>query len=178
VIFGILRFGAECCAVTQNGFEGHEDHRTPFASTRWEHQTTRLTKRMRPPNPPVPARYCSLIGLDRDPRHGHIELGMFEHGGDVIATPGLRARQISTGTVLLFEHRTRRFARIARNMPFDLPDLPWWGWAFAAIGGGLLALFVSKFSEKHRSAGTIAAVIAVLATMCGVRAMFEWIRGY
>ena len=63
-------------------------------------------------------------------------------------------------------------------MPFDLPHLQWWGWALAAIGGGLLALFISKFSEKHRSAGTIAAVIAVLATMCGVRAMFEWIRGF
>lgn len=63
-------------------------------------------------------------------------------------------------------------------MPFDLPTLPWWGWAFAAIGGGLLALFVSKFSEKHRLAGSIAAVIAVLATMCGAMAMFEWIRGY
>lgn len=61
-------------------------------------------------------------------------------------------------------------------MPFGLPDLAWWGWALAALGGGILAQFIAKFSDRSRFAAFLAVVIAVLASMCGLVALFEWIR--
>ena len=63
----------------------------------------------------------------------------------------------------------------SKAMPFDLPDLAWWVWALVALGGALFARFLAKFSNGF--AGFLAAVIAVLAAMCGVLAIFVWIRG-
>ena len=63
-------------------------------------------------------------------------------------------------------------------MPFGLPlpDLPWWQWGLLALGGGFLALFVSKYSEQNRLASFLAAAIAVAATLCGLLATFLWIK--
>jgi hypothetical protein len=63
------------------------------------------------------------------------------------------------------------------NLPFELSDIPWWGWALVALGGGILASFVGKFSNQNRFAGFLAAAIAVLATICLALALFEWVRG-
>jgi hypothetical protein len=63
-------------------------------------------------------------------------------------------------------------------MPFDLPDLPWWGWAIAAVGGAILSRFVAQFSEKNTGVSFLAVLMAVVSTMCGAMAIFEWVRGY
>jgi hypothetical protein len=60
-------------------------------------------------------------------------------------------------------------------MFFDLPDLAWWVWALVAVGGAFLAWFVAKSSNAFAS--FVAVAIAVLAAMCGVLAIFVWIKG-
>jgi type III secretory pathway component EscS len=60
-------------------------------------------------------------------------------------------------------------------MPFDLPNLPWWGWVVAAVVGCFLALFFTKFQK--RSTSFVGIVIAVLSTLCLLKGIFEWVKG-
>ncbi len=58
------------------------------------------------------------------------------------------------------------------SLPFDLPELPWWGWAIVALTGAFFAWFISRFQNKYTS--FIAVVLAVLATLSGLLAMYVW----
>ena len=62
------------------------------------------------------------------------------------------------------------------SLPFDLPDLVWWGWAIIAVTVALFAWFISKFQNKYTS--FVAVVLAVVATLCGLLAMHAWAVSY
>lgn len=68
-------------------------------------------------------------------------------------------------------------AYVAWSLPFDLPDLTWWWWVIIAFVGGLFAAAVGKFSDQSRFAGFLSVVIAVLATLCGVVAIYQLLTG-
>ena len=60
-------------------------------------------------------------------------------------------------------------------MLFEIPDLMWWAWALIALCGILLARFFWEYENQF--AGLLAILLFALSTMCGLLAIFEWIKG-
>jgi hypothetical protein len=52
------------------------------------------------------------------------------------------------------------------DLPFRVPDFPWWGWVLIALGGVILADIVKRFETRFTS--FLAVVIGVLAALCGL----------
>lgn len=65
------------------------------------------------------------------------------------------------------------FAIAALELPFGLPEFTWWIWVLIGVGGAIFASAVGKFSDKNRSAGFFAVIIAIASALCGAVAIYE-----
>ena len=67
----------------------------------------------------------------------------------------------------------RMFVCAAYSLPFDLPEFTWWIWVLIGVGGAIFASAVGKFSDRNRSAGLFAVIIAIASALCGAVAIYE-----